>query len=315
MELISGILVLAVSLYFLSKSADWFTESAEKIGLWLRISPFLVGVTIVAIGTSLPELFSSIFAVIEGSSEIVAGNVIGSNITNILLILGVSALVAKKIKIEESFLRIDLMVFITSVFILFLVSLNGVITFVETLVLLTCFVTYIFYIIKTKKTVEPKEVKPLDVKRESLKPSVYIKLIISVIVLFISAKYTIDGIIAISESFAIGTEIIAATVVAFGTSLPELVVSVNAARKGKAEIAVGNVLGSNIFNIFAVVGISGLFGILIVPQNIVLIGSLFMIISTFLYYFAVKDKRFSSWDGLFLLILYLLYLIQIFGRA
>jgi len=313
MGIIFWAIVLIISLAILVKSSDLFTITAERIGLYLKLSPFIVGVTIVAIGTSLPELISSIFAVIQNNSEIVAGNVVGSNITNILLILGLSAIFAKEIKIKETFLRIDLMVFITSVFILILIMLNNTITLAESLILVSCFIIYIIYIIKTK-TPTGKEMKP-DFKKEPLGTKTYLSLIISILLIFIAAKYTIDSIVQISSLIGIGKEIIAATVVALGTSLPELAVSVSAAKKGKPEIAVGNVLGSNIFNIFIVTGVAGLFGTIIITQQILTIGSIFLLLSTFLYFFGIKDRSISSWEGLFFVLLYALYIIQIIGWA
>jgi len=304
---------LILSLAVLVKSSDEFTKAAEKIGLHLKLSPFIVGVTIVAIGTSLPELISSIIAVIQNNSEIVAGNVVGSNITNVLLILGLSAIFAKKIKIKETFLRIDLMVFITSATMLILIMLNGVITLAESIILVICFVLYIMYIIKSK-TPTGSLISP-DIKNGRLKLTIYLSLAISIIFLFISAKSTIDSIVQISNLLGIGKEIIAITIVAFGTSLPELAVSVSAARRGQPEIAVGNILGSNIFNIFFVTGVAGLFGTLIVTSQIALIGSIFLILSTFLYFFAVKDRAISKWEGFFLVLLYILFLIQIVGWA
>jgi cation:H+ antiporter len=311
-DILIWLLILAISLTILAKASNKFTEAAERIGLFLRISPFVVGVTIVAVGTSLPELISSIIAVIQGNSEIVVANVIGSNITNVLLILGLSALVAKRIQIKESFLRIDLMVFITSAFILTIIILNGTVTIIESIILLLCFVAYINYIIKTKK---PKEkIKP-NIKKEPMSKKVYIILIISVAIIFISAYYTIESIVNLSNLIGIGKEIIAVTVVALGTSLPELAVSISAIRKGKTEIAIGNILGSNIFNIFLITGIAGLFGTLIVPTNIIITGSFFMILSTFLYYFSIKDRNISKWEGTFLLLLYLLFIVEIIGWA
>jgi cation:H+ antiporter len=313
MGIIFWISILILSLAVLVKSSDEFTKAAEKIGLHLKLSPFIVGVTIVAIGTSLPELISSIIAVIQNNSEIVAGNVVGSNITNVLLILGLSAIFAKKIKIKETFLRIDLMVFITSATMLILIMLNGVITLAESIILVICFVLYIMYIIKSK-TPTGSLISP-DIKNGRLKLTIYLSLAISIIFLFISAKSTIDSIVQISNLLGIGKEIIAITIVAFGTSLPELAVSVSAARRGQPEIAVGNILGSNIFNIFFVTGVAGLFGTLIVTSQIALIGSIFLILSTFLYFFAVKDRAISKWEGFFLVLLYILFLIQIVGWA
>jgi len=316
-NIIIWLLVLIASLTILAKSSDKFTEAAEKIGLSLGMSPFVVGVTIVAVGTSLPELISSVIAVIQNNSEIVVGNVVGSNITNILLILGVSAVLSKKIKIKESFIRIDLMVFVSSAFILVLTMLNGTITLPESIILCLCFVVYITYIIKTKKVKSNKLRKMLipRIKKEPIKAKLYLVLFITTILIFISAKYTIDSIVQLSSLVSLGKDVIAATILAFGTSLPELAVSVSAARKGKPEIAVGNILGSNIFNIFVVVGIAGLFGTLIVTSNLIIIGSFFMVLATILYFFIIKDRVISKWEGFFLLLLYVLFIIQILGFA
>ncbi|MGK0209588.1 MAG: cation:H+ antiporter [Patescibacteria group bacterium] len=323
MEVFTWFIILLISLAVLSKSSDWFTDAAEKVGLRLGMSSFVVGVTIVAIGTSLPELISSMFAVLSGNSEIVAGNIVGSNIANILLILGVAALIAKRIEVKEAFIRIDLMVFIMSAFIVVFVMFDAKIVFFEAILLVLCFVFYLIYILRDKEPstkAAKKDVKgnikkkvKTEVKEHGLHFFVYLQLIISLVLLTIASKYTIDSVVVLSNLLSIGKDVIAATVVAFGTSLPELAVSVSAARRGNAEIAVGNILGSNIFNSFMVLGVAGIFGTLVVAPNIMSIGLLYMIVATFLYFFIIKDRTISFWEGGFLVLMYLMFILQILG--
>lgn len=322
MEILIWGVVFFVSLAILVKASDFFTDAAEKIGLFFKLNPFLIGVTIVGVGTSLPELISSFFAVLNGASEIVSGNVVGSNITNICLILGVTALVGKKMKLDYEIISVDLPILISSTFILGLLIYDGKFTFAEAIL---CLVGIAIYFIRTAISGTKSE----KAKKEEQEVSEYIKedlhwtkrlpsrefviLLVSGFFIFLSAKYTIDSVVRISEILEIGTEIIAASIIALGTSLPELAVSLTAAKKGKAEIAVGNILGSNIFNALGVMGISGLFGVLLIPSSIITFGLPMMVISTFVFLFMTQDKEVTRWEGYFLLLLYVLYLGKIFN--
>jgi len=303
--------IFAISMAALVKASDYFTDSAEKIGLHLGLPAFIVGVTIVAIGTSLPELISSIFAVLKNSSEIVVGNVVGSNITNIFLILGIAAIVSKKkITIGYELIHVDLPLLLGSSFLLSLTVLDGIFTLQEGLLCIAALVLYLLYTANTEKKHEDveikKEMKDEFEKKFSLRTLVV--LVVSAIFIYLGAEYTIEAVVKLSEMLAIGKEIIATSAVALGTSLPELAVTVAAARKGKPEIAVGNVLGSNIFNSFGVMGVSALIGNLIVPSSILHLGLPVMLIATLLYFFITHDKEITKWEGWLLLIFYIFFI-------
>ncbi len=318
LELFIWITVFVFSLYVLSKSSDYFSDSAERVGLFLGFSPFIVGVTIVALGTSFPELISSILAVLRNSSEIVIGNVIGSNVTNIFLVLGIAVIVGKRMKIARELINVDLPLFASSAFLLILMIWDGEFTFFEGIISLLAFAVYLFYMIKTgKKHTAYKEVKKeeLQIKRKEkkLNSRTIFVLIISLIIVFISASFTIESILKLSAILNIGKEIIAASAVALGTSLPELMVSISAARRGKSEIAVGNILGSNIFNCLIVMGIPALLGTLIIPQSIIFFGIPVLLAATFLYFFATQDKQITRWEGWMLIVFYVFYLGKLFN--
>jgi len=299
------------SLFLLVKSSDYFTRSAEKIGLYFGMPAFIVGVTIVALGTSLPELVSSIMAVLHGSSEIVIGNVIGSNIANILLVLGVAAIIGKKMEISFELIHVDLPILVGSAFLLAFSILDGVFTYKEGLLLLCALLIYLLYTINSGNEINPKKEK--KEKREKLAPQTIIVLLASSGFLFLGAKYTIESIVKISEILNIGKEIIAVSAVALGTSLPELMVTISAARQGKAEMAVGNVLGSNIFNSFAVMAIPSFFGPLIIPREILLFSLPMMIVATLLCFFMTQEKELTRWEGWFLVLFYVLFIGKIFS--
>ena len=307
------VIIFIISLAVLVKASDFFTTSAEKIGLHFKIPPFIIGVTIVALGTSLPELISSIYAVFNGASEIVVGNVIGSNITNIFLVLGIAAIVAKKMKISFELIHVDLPLLIGSALFLTLALLDKVFSMGEAILSIIGIIIYLIYTTKIQKGHTTKKTKKEVKSLEKFQWHTVVILIASALFIFIGAKYTVESVINISEILNIGKEIIAITAVALGTSLPELVVSITAARKGKAEIAVGNVLGSNIFNTFAVMGIPALFGNLTIPNSILTFGLPVMIVATLLYLFITQDKEITRWEGSLLLLFYVFFVGKTFG--
>jgi len=302
----------------LIKSSQWLTNSAEKIGLHFKIPAFIVGVTIVSIGTSLPEIISSIFAVLEGSPEIVTANVIGSNITNIFLILGVGAIIAKKVEISYDLLHVDLPFFVGSSFFLVLTLLDSKFTLLEGLLALSGAAIYLFYTINTRKKQESKEIKKElqdEHKGTKLNLLTVATIFFSSILIFISAKYTVQSVIEIADILGTGKEIVAIGVVALGTSLPEFAVVVNAARKGKSEMVVGSVLGSSIFNSFGVMGLASLFGELTVSSNLLSFALPIMIVATILYFFIAQEKQITKWEGWLLLIFYLFFLAEVINYS
>ncbi|MEA2006817.1 MAG: calcium/sodium antiporter [Patescibacteria group bacterium] len=320
-EIFLWALLFVASLSILLKASNIFTDSAEEIGYFFKLPAFVIGVTIVAFGTSLPELISSIFAVIQGSSEIVSGNVVGSNVTNIFLVLGVAAIVAKKIKVNHEIINVDLPILMASAFLLGLTTLDGKFTFVEALLCLVGLTIYLFHTVTVKKIVgKEDDAMEKDLKKEfneikfkEFPVKSLVMLLVSMSFLFIGAKYTIDSAVKLSEILNIGKEVIAGTVIALGTSFPELAVSFAGARRGKADIVVGNVLGSNIFNSLGVMGVAGLFGVIVVPVSILTFGLPILVIATILYLFVTQDKEITRWEGSFLIILYIFYVGKLLG--
>lgn len=309
--------VFIASLFVLIKASDYFTLAAEKIGLHFGIPAFVVGVTIVALGTSLPELISSIIAVTEDSSEIVIGNVVGSNIANIFLVLGISAIIGKKMKISYELIHVDLPLLVGSAFLVALMAWDGVFTWAEGVLCLLGIVLYLTYTVNSVKE-EQGLFKVLVGKfTAGGKPAIgwqTIALLIgSSAFIFIGAKYTIESIINLSTILKMGTEVIAVSAVALGTSLPELMVSISAAKKGNPEMAVGNVLGSNIFNSFVVMGVPALIGPLVIPQEILHFSIPMMLIATLLYFFITQDKQITRWEGWLLIIFYTFFIGKLFS--
>ncbi|PIN75562.1 conjugal transfer protein TraR [Candidatus Woesearchaeota archaeon CG08_land_8_20_14_0_20_47_9] len=317
LPLLLWLLIFAASLFVLVKSADYFTDSAEKIGLFFGIPPFIVGVTIVAIGTSLPEFFLGIISVLRGSSEIVISNVIGANITNIFLVLGVSAIIGKKLKVTYEILNVDLPLLVGSAFLLAVTIWDGVFTLPEALLCIAGIIIYLIYTVNVERVHEDVEIEKemkeeLKEKRRLDWKNVAI-LFASAIFIYLGARYTVTSVIRLSGILNIGAEVIAVSALAFGTTLPELTVSINAARNNKPEIAVGTVLGSNIFNSFAVMGVPALLGRLVIPQTILMFALPMMLIATLLYVFMTQSKEISRWEGWLLILFYIFFVMSLPG--
>ena len=306
--MVTYIFLSIVSLAVLLLASDWFIESAEKIGLSLGISPFVIGVTIVAFGTSLPELAASIASVLCGTSEIVVGNVVGSNITNILLVLGLTCMVGKSIKLDFDIWNVDMPLLLGSSFLMYFVLMDGKLTLIEAILFLAALIGFL---INSVANSVPDD----DQERPKVLPIDIIKLIAGGVLVYFGAKYTITGIEGVSREFGISPEVISLTFVALGTSLPEVVVSIAAAKKGKHAIAVGNVLGSNIFNTYAVMAIPSLIGELYIPETVLSFGLPFMVAMTVMFGAMTFSKKICLWEGFLLLIFYVYYIAQQFSTV
>lgn len=326
--LILWILIFILSLAILVKSADWFVESAEKIGLALKISPFIIGVTIVAIGTSFPELASSITATLKGATEIVAANTVGSNIANILLIVGLSAVAARVLIVRRSLIDLDAPLLGVATFLFIFVMWDKEIVFGEGILLIFGFLIYLLYTIfhrrEPEETPEAVEILPSRVERreieakiekkpEKLNFRVFLFLILGMAGLAVGANYTIEAMLKISDILKIATSLVAITALAIGTSLPELVVSIQAASKKKYEIALGNIFGSNVFNILLVAGIPALIRPLVVDELTFGIGLPFLVIATLLFIISGISRRIHIWEGAMYLLLYILFIVKLCG--
>lgn len=323
------IIVFLVSLAALVKGADWFLAGSERIGLSLGIAPFIIGVTIVAMGTSLPELISSLFAVFKGASDVVIANVVGSNIANIFLVVGVATILGKKLVISKDLLDLDLPLLLTTTALFAILVWDGRVTLAESIILLVAFVIHFLYTVTHREEVlstddivlpemEAKKKHGLELVHPGKKASKInrgdiVWAVIGVLGLVFGAQYLIESVIALSTIFNIGTGVIAVSAIALGTSLPELLVSGKAALQGKPEVAIGNIFGSNIFNMLIVVGIPGLFGELPANEATLSLALPTMVIATVLFILAAMSKRMYIWEGTFFLLLYIVFIGKLFG--
>lgn len=324
------ILVFLASLFALVKGAEWLLGSAEKIGLVIGMSPFIVGVLIVGLGTSFPELISAFVAVYAGVLDVPVANALGSNIANILLIVGVSAVVGRGLSVSKSLIDLDLPLLAISTFIFLGVVYDGTVTFVEGLILLVFYSVYLLYTLfhgkdKNIKT-ELLRLLPSRKKKESTPDIAFevprskkidtrdiLFLIAGIVLLSIGAKYLVDSLISLSALTGIATGLITLVAVAFGTSLPELLVSVKAARKGDSSVALGNIFGSNVFNILVVVGLPALVSPLVVDQKTLSFGLPVLLIATFLFILSGTSRKVHAWEGILYIFLYLFFIGKLFG--
>ena len=250
--IIVELLLLAAGFIMLVKGADWFVDGTSGIARKMGIPQLVVGLTIVAMGTSAPEAAVSITAALKGNASIAIGNVVGSNILNILIILGLTAVITS-VAIQKSTLWIEIPYMLVITIALIVMGLDGTVSRVEGIVLWVLFIiylVYLFYLAKNGK--EENE----DVTDGTLK--LLISAVIGGVVVVWGSDVTVDAATTIAQILGMSERFIGLTIVALGTSLPELVTSVTAAKKGNADIAIGNIVGSNIFNILFVIGTTAL---------------------------------------------------------
>lgn len=304
--LYSGMFIGA--LLVLLKASDWFIDSAEEIGLSAGISPYIIGVTIIAFGTSLPELATSVASIFAGESEIVIGNVVGSNITNIALVLGLVAIYVKDIKLEGDIWKLDMPFLWFTAFFIWFVLRDQNVSYLEAGLLLAALI--VFLAVSLNSDDNPKEENTPKASTKS-----YVLLLLGGVLVWAGAKYTVEAIQNLAQIFDVSPDLISLSAVALGTSLPEVIVSLNAARKGKTSIAVGNVLGSNIFNTLAVVGIPAFIGNLEIPSGILAFSLPLMIVMTILFGVFCFSKNISRWEGYILVIFYVYFLVELFSSV
>ena len=255
MELILQVVLLVVGFTMLVKGADWFVEGAAGIAVKFGIPQLVVGLTIVAMGTSAPEAAVSITGAMNGAADIAVGNVLGSNILNVLIILGLTGFITN-VAIQKSTLMIEMPFMLAITVIFAVVGLNdGNVGFVDGIILWVLFIAYLAYLfVLAKKGNQDEEDEP---ENRPIWKLILLGVVGAAIVVW-GADITVDAATTIAKAVGLSERFIGLTIVALGTSLPELVTSVTAARKGNSDIAIGNIVGSNIFNILFVIGTSSL---------------------------------------------------------
>lgn len=293
---------------------DILVENAKRIALRFKIDPIVIGLTIVAFGTSAPELFVSVQSAWGGKSDIALGNVVGSNIVNILLILGVSAAISA-IRVTRRSIQKDIPIMVGVSLLMLLLSLDLVISRIDGALLFILLISYIFFELKTANNLEDADV--VDPLVESISSTSTLKIeslgvIGSLIGLMAGSKLLIYGATEIALYMGISQLVIGLTIVAVGTSLPELITSCIAAKKGESAIALGNIIGSNIFNILGVLGISSILSPIPVPLAALSFDIPIMIFSSLICVpIIVTENKITKGEGLMLLAYYSVYIIYL----
>ena len=305
MDLVLQFALLALGFVLLGKGADWFVEGAAGIAAKFGIPQLVIGLTIVAMGTSAPEAAVSIAASLKGSADITIGNVVGSNILNILVILGCASVITP-LMLARSTARIEIPFVIAITALLYFQGMDGVISFFDGIVLCVGFVVYLLYLYRMAVNSAPPEEEEQGEEMSLSKCILWTLGGLAVIIA--GSNVTVNAATAIAVFMGLSERIIGLTIVALGTSLPELFTSVTAARKGNADIAIGNIVGSNIFNILFVVALSAL--IVDIPfDKAFSFDSYVAIAAAVLSWLCVLPReRLARWAGALMLVSYGAYL-------
>lgn len=307
MDIVLQMLLLAVGFLLLIKGADLFVDGSSGLAGKLGIPQLVIGLTVVAMGTSAPEAAVSITAALKGNADITIGNIVGSNILNILIILGIASVITP-LAVAASTIRFEIPYMIAISVLLLLLGLDGTISLSDGLLLTAAFLLYLGYLLHSARK------KPAAEKQPAVKISIWKALAATVaglLLIIFGSDVTVDAATAIAKAFGMSDRFIGLTIVALGTSLPELFTSVAAARKGNADIAIGNIVGSNLFNILFVVGLSALitpipFASAFLSDTAVAIGA-----GVLLLLCSLKGRRLGRWAGLLMLGTYAVYFAMI----
>ena len=308
MDYVLNLFLLVLGFFFLIKGADLFVDGSSSIAKLLKIPAVIIGLTIVSIGTSLPEAAVSISASLKGAYDLSIANVVGSNIFNLLGVVGVSAFICPFV-VDKVIMKRDFPISIFAAAILAVMLRDFTLSRMEALILFVLFISYILLLVRSalkSRTENGEEYKALSLTKSLLFIAIGIAGIVA------GGTLTVDAATFFAEALGMSELLIGLTIVAVGTSLPELVTSVVAAKKGESEIALGNVVGSNIFNIFFILGMSGIVHPLICDPG-ALIDTILLIAMSALMFFLYKAKdrvgRVVGFSGIAIYVIYVIYII------
>jgi cation:H+ antiporter len=307
MQILLAIILLVLGFVLLIKGADWFVDGAAGIAARFGIPQLVIGLTIVAMGTSAPEAAVSITAATSGNAGITIGNILGSNILNVLLILGITAAITT-VAVQKSTVKWEMpFMHIITIVLAVLGFTGGEIVLWEGIVLWALFLVYLGYLFKMAKNGTEEE------EEEELQPlwKQLCMLAVGIVMIVFGSDMTVDNATILAEAFGMDDRLIGLTIVAFGTSLPELVTSVTAARKGKADIAIGNIVGSNVFNILFVVGTTALITPVTFKAGFVVDSVVALAAGLILWFGVMKEHKLKRPVGIVMLVAYALYFVYL----
>lgn len=303
------LLLLALGFVLLVKGADWFVEGASGIADKFGIPQLVIGLTIVAMGTSAPETAVSITAALKGNAGIAVGNVVGSNILNVLIILGISSVITS-IAVAKTTVRYEIPIMLAITLLMLVFGANGgTICLWEGIVLLLCFAGYLAYMFVMVKKGE-MQAEEVETGKKPLWKMI-LGAVVGLGLIILGSDVTVDAATALAKIFGMSEKFIGLTVVALGTSLPELFTSVIAAKKGKADIAIGNIVGSNIFNILFVLGASSLIIPIIFEMSFVIDCLVAFAAGLVLWLCVFRKKKLGRLDGIIMLVCYAAYFVYL----
>lgn len=309
--MILNVLFILVGIVLVLWGADRLTDGAVAVAEKLKMPQIVIGLTIVAMGTSMPEFCVSLVSALKGTTDLAVGNIVGSNIFNTLLIVGVSAWVAPMI-ILKSTVRKDIPFALFASVILLVMCLDGNISRLDAGILFVLFLVFMYVTLKGAKTKDDDTAAKTDSIEDNKKPMAawlsIVWIIVGLACLIGGSNLFVEGATKVAEHIGVSEAVIGLTIVAGGTSLPELATSVVSARKGNSGIAIGNVLGSNVFNILAILGVTGV----ITPmhlQGITMLDLSMMVFSTLLVWlFSFTKYKIARWEGIVLTIVFIGYM-------
>lgn len=310
-----NLLWIIVGFVFLIKGADYLVDGASQIAKSFHIKEIIIGLTVVSVGTSMPEFVVSLTSSLNQHSDIAIGNIIGSNISNLFFILGICAAI-KPLKFKEQTIRLEipLVIFLTAL--LYIFGNNGnekIITKIEGLILVIFCILFIFYNIFMAKKENKEEFKKDSEQNNKIMIKSILGIIIGIISLKLGGDFVVNNASEIATNIGVSEKIISLTIVAISTSLPELITSINATLKGEIDMAIGNVIGSNIFNIVLIIGVTSLIKPIIYSVSYnkdIIIFMIGMLVLAVLPFIGEKNKI-SRWDGIGYIICYASYMASL----
>ena len=308
MNLLFAIVLLVAGFVLLIKGADWFVDGAAGIAARFGIPQLVIGLTIVAMGTSAPEAAVSITAAMSGNAGITIGNVIGSNILNVLLILGVTAVITT-VAVQKSTVKWEMpFMHLITIVLAVLGFTGGEIVLWEGVVLWALFLVYLGYLFRMAKNGNADEEDEMEMHPLWKQ---LLMLVVGIVCIVYGSDLTVDNATILAEAFGMDDRLIGLTIVAFGTSLPELVTSITAAKKGKADIAIGNIVGSNIFNILFVVGTTALITPVAFKMGFLIDSAVSLMAGLVLWFGVRKEKKLKRPVGIVMLLAYAVYFVYL----
>lgn len=320
--MILNIIFIIIGFILLMKGADYLIKGSSSISKKFGVPSIIIGLTIVAFGTSLPELIVNIFSAFRGNTDLAVGNIVGSNIVNILIILGVSAVIMNLKVLENTtwkeipfaFLAVLVLLFM-SLDIFFNNATENIISRGDGIIFISFFIIFLYYIFNFYINNKKKSVEDETKIYSNFMSSFFI--IIGLLALYFGGKVLVENAVSLAKLAGLSEALIGLTIIAIGTSLPELFTSIIAVKKGQNDIAIGNVIGSNIFNIFWILGITSIIKPLPISNNL-FFDIYFSIIVTFLLFifiFIGKKHQIERWQGFLFIVLYIAYVIYILLRG